>query len=111
MFAGVAPLDASSGRQCRHRLNRFGTRQLNCVLHRIAVAQGRLHAAARAFLARKQAEGKTRREALRALKRHLVRTVFRTLKALPGPRSTPTQAREAPPIIYSGVPIGAPCLT
>lgn len=63
MFAGVAPLDASSGRQGRHRLNPFGNRQLNCALQRIAIAQGRLHPPARAFLARKQAAGKTRREA------------------------------------------------
>jgi transposase len=78
-LAGAAPLDASSGRQRRHRLNRKGNRQLNCALHRIAVAQGRVHAPARAFLARKQAEGKSRREALRCLKRHLARVVFKIL--------------------------------
>ena len=78
-LAGVAPLDASSGKQQRHRLNRKGNRQLNCALHRIAVTQGRVHAPARAFLARKQAEGKSRREALRCLKRHLARVVFRIL--------------------------------
>jgi len=84
-LAGVAPLDASSGKQCRHRLNRKGNRQLNCALHRIAVTQGRVHAPARAFLARKQAEGKSRREALRCLKRHLARVVFRILPSLPHP--------------------------
>jgi transposase len=78
-LAGVAPLDASSGKQQRHRLNRKGNRQLNCALHRIAVTQGRVHAPARAFLARKQAEGKSRREALRCLKRHLARVVFSIL--------------------------------
>lgn len=78
-LAGVAPLDASSGKQRRHRLNREGNRQLNCALHRIAVAQGRVHAPAREFLARKQAEGKSRREALRCLKRHLARVVFKLL--------------------------------
>jgi transposase len=76
MVAGVAPLDASSGRQRRHRLNRKGNRQLNLALHRIAVTQARVHAPARAFLAKKQAEGKSRREALRCLKRHLARVVF-----------------------------------
>ena len=81
-LAGVAPLDASSGKQQRHRLNRKGNRQLNCALHRIAVAQGRVHAPARAFLARKQAEGKSRREALRCLKRHLARIVFKMLHAI-----------------------------
>ena len=79
LHAGVAPLDASSGEQRRHRLNRSGNRQLNCALHRIAVTQGRFHPPARAYLARRQAEGKTRREALRCLKRHLARTVYRAL--------------------------------
>jgi transposase len=72
MHAGAAPLDASSGQQRRHRLNRSGNRQLNCALHRLAVNQGRWHPDAAAYLARKQAEGKSRREALRCLKRHLV---------------------------------------
>lgn len=84
-LAGVAPLDASSGKQQRHRLNRKGNRQLNCALHRIAVTQGRVHAPARAFLARKQAEGMSRREALRCLKRHLARVVFRILRAIARP--------------------------
>ena len=79
--AGVAPLDASSGKHQRHRLDRGGNRQLNCALHRIAVTQGRVHPAARAYLERKQAEGKSRREALRCLKRQLARTVYTTLKA------------------------------
>lgn len=79
--AGVAPLDASSGKHQRHRLDRGGNRQLNCALHRIAVTQGRVHAPARAYLERKQGEGKSRREAIRCLKRQLARTVYTTLKA------------------------------
>ena len=81
--AGVAPLDASSGRHQRHRLDRGGNRQLNCALHRIAVTQGRVHPPARAYLERKQNEGKTRREAIRCLKRQLARTVYTTLKSEP----------------------------
>jgi Transposase IS116/IS110/IS902 family len=81
--AGVAPLDASSGKHRRHRLDRGGNRQLNCALHRIAVTQGRVHPPAKAYLERKQAEGKTRREALRCLKRQLARTVYTTLKSQP----------------------------
>jgi transposase len=81
--AGVAPLDASSGKHQRHRLDRGGNRQLNCALHRIAVTQGRVHGPAKAYLERKQAEGKSRREALRCLKRQLARTVYTTLKAEP----------------------------
>ncbi|MFZ0342406.1 MAG: IS110 family transposase [Gaiellaceae bacterium] len=81
--AGVAPLDASSGKHQRHRLDRGGNRQLNCALHRIAVTQGRVHPPAQAYLERKQAEGKSRREALRCLKRQLARTVYTTLKKEP----------------------------
>jgi len=97
MHAGAAPLDASSGQQQRHRLNRSGNRQLNCALHRMAIVQGRSHPPARAYLARKEAEGKTHREALRCLKRLLARTVHRTLKNI----LTSTQSTAAP----------EPCLT
>src|SRR6266511_3579746 len=81
--SGVAPLEASSGRVQRHRLDRGGNRQLNCALYRIAITQARYHPAALAYLERKQAEGKSRREAIRCLKRQLVRVVFNTLKASP----------------------------
>lgn len=78
-LAGVAPIPASSGNRVRHRLDRGGNRQLNCALHRIAVTQGRCHAPAREFLAKKEAEGKTRIEAIRCLKRHLARRIWRLL--------------------------------
>lgn len=94
--AGSAPLPASSGAKQRHRLNRGGNRQLNCALHRIAVTQGRHHAPAQAYLARKQAEGKSRKEALRCLKRHLARTVYHTLKSIEGQKTPST--RPAPSI-------------
>ena len=80
-LAGVAPVPASSGRRDRQRLDRGGNRQLNCAFHRLAVAQGRFHPEARAYLERKQAEGKGRMEALRCLKRHLVRRVWQLLRA------------------------------
>jgi transposase len=64
-LAGTAPIPASSGRTQRHRLDRGGNRQLNCALHRFAVTKGRLDPDTAAYRARKQAEGKTRREALR----------------------------------------------
>jgi transposase len=82
MYAGAAPLDVSSGKQQRHRLNRSGNRQLNLALHRVALTQSRMHLPAKAYLARRQAEGKTREEAMRALKRHLARIVFRILKLI-----------------------------
>jgi transposase len=81
--AGVAPLEASSGKHQRHRLDRGGNRQLNCALQRIAITQGRVHSPARAYLERKQSEGKSRREAIRCLKRQLARTVYTTLRSEP----------------------------
>ncbi len=78
-LAGVAPVPASSGNRIRHRLDRGGNRQLNCAFHRIAVTQSRVHPPARQFLDRKRAEGKSNREALRCLKRHLARRVWRLL--------------------------------
>src|SRR5579859_7603772 len=81
--AGVAPLDASSGKHQRHRHDRGGNRQLNCALHRIAITQSRVHPPARAYLEPKQNEGKTRREAIRCLKRQLAPTIYTTLKNEP----------------------------
>jgi transposase len=64
--SGVAPLEASSGRIQRHRLDRGGNRQLNAALYRIAITQARYHPPACAYLERKKAEGKSRREAIAA---------------------------------------------
>jgi hypothetical protein len=69
------------GNRQRHRLNRKGNRQLNTALHRIAVTQCRVHEPARLFMARKMNEGKGKREALGSLNRHLMQSIFRTLKA------------------------------
>ncbi len=86
-IAGSAPIPASSGRTDRHRLDRGGNRQLNCALHRLAVTKGRLDPDTAAYLARKQAEGKSRREALRCLKRHLARRVWRLLQPAANPKT------------------------
>jgi transposase len=77
--AGVAPIPLSSGRHDRHRLDRGGNRQLNRALHIIAITRGRIDPETRAYLARKEAEGKSRIEAMRCLKRHLARRYFRLL--------------------------------
>ncbi len=76
-YAGVAPLEASSAGHVRHRLNRGGNRRLNAILYRIALTQAHYSPEARAYLDRRVAEGKTRREALRALKRYLIRAIWR----------------------------------
>jgi transposase len=96
---GTAPLEASSGERKRHRLNRSGNRQLNCALHRIAVTQARMHPPARAYLERKQAEGKSRREALRCLKRHLARTVYRTFQQMEQRKMTSNPAPVLEPAL------------
>ncbi len=81
-FCGAAPIPCGSGQTAgRHRLHRGGNRQLNAALYRIAIVQQRHHPQAQAFLARKIAEGKTAREARRALKRHLANVIYRRLLA------------------------------
>ena len=79
-FCGAAPIPCGSGQTTgRHRLHRGGNRQLNAALYRIAIVQQRHHPAAKTYRARKIAEGKTAREARRALKRHLANVVYRRL--------------------------------
>ena len=68
---GTAPIDASSGEQNRHRLSRAGNRQINRVLHIMAIVQLRNDTEGRAYYRRKLAAGKTPMEAIRALKRRL----------------------------------------
>jgi transposase len=75
-YAGASPLEASSAGHVRHRLNRGGNRRLNAVLYRIALTQAHFSPAARAYLSRRVSEGKTKREAIRALKRFLVRAIW-----------------------------------
>lgn len=79
MFNGTAPLEASSGSIKRHRLNRGGNRQLNRALHVIALVRSHRDADTKAYLSRQKTEGKTSREALRSLKRHLSNVVYRHL--------------------------------
>ena len=78
-YAGTAPIPASSGNRHRQRFNRRGNRQLNSAIHRIGVTQLRIHEPAKDYVTRKRAEGKTKTEAIRALKRHITRVVFKTL--------------------------------
>jgi len=78
---GTAPLPVWSGNRTRHRLSRTGNRQLNASIHRIAVTQKRCHEDANAYLERRMANGNTKTEALRALKRRLSDVVYRALLA------------------------------
>ena len=76
---GASPIEASSGPRVRHRLNRGGNRQANNALWRIATVRLRVHERSIDYAARRRAEGKTRREIIRCLKRHIAREIYRLL--------------------------------
>ena len=80
-YNGTAPVDASSGDHDRQRLNRRGNRQLNKVIHTVAVTQIRRDGPGRDYYERKLAEGKKPLEALRCLKRQLSDVIYRRLLA------------------------------
>jgi transposase len=89
--AGLAPIPVSSGRTDRHRLDRGGNRQINAAIHRVAVTRARCHPETIEFIARKKTEGKTHREAIRCLKRHLARRIWHLLRApYPASETTPS---------------------
>lgn len=83
-LAGTSPLEASSGRTVRHRLNRTGDRQLNAALHRVILTR-RLHKhpATSTYITRRTSEGRTPREIERCLKRYLARHLHRLLTTMP----------------------------
>jgi transposase len=78
---GTAPLPVSSADRTRHRLSRTGNRQLNAALYRIALTQSQWHPDAKAMIARRRAQGDSKRQALRVLKRRLSDVVYRALMA------------------------------
>jgi transposase len=77
--AGIAPVPVSSGNTSRHRLDRGGNRQINATIHRIAVTRLRCHPETKDYIARKRAEGKSTKDAIRCLKRHLTRRIWHLL--------------------------------
>ena len=78
-WTGTAPIDASSGDQVRHRLSRGGNRQINRVLHVMAIVQLRNPSEGRSYFDRKKNDGKTSMEAIRCVKRRLSDIVYRTM--------------------------------
>jgi transposase len=78
--AGVAPIPASFGNTRRQRLDQGGNRQINAALHRVIVTRARCHAPTRDYIAKRCSEGKSTREAIRCLKRYLVRRVWHLLQ-------------------------------
>ncbi|GAB3117519.1 IS110 family transposase [Janibacter alkaliphilus] len=81
-LCGVNPIPASSGRTNRHRLNRGGHRQANAALYRIVIVRMRLDERTKTYVTRRTAEGKTKSEIIRCLKRHLIREIWRTTRHL-----------------------------
>ncbi|MDN6373354.1 MAG: IS110 family transposase [Brevibacterium aurantiacum] len=75
-LAGVCPIPASSGKTKRHRLNRAGDRQANSALYHIVMVRLRYNQETRDYVARRTAEGKTKMEIIRCLKRYLVRQLY-----------------------------------
>lgn len=78
-MCGVSPIQASSGKTIRHRLNRSGNRQANHALWRIAMVRMATDEETKIYTARRQAEGKTKREITRCLKRYIAREIFTLL--------------------------------
>ena len=96
-LAGVAPLQASSGQQTRHRLSRYGDRQLNRAIHTIAITRTRDCPKTQAYIAKRISQGKTTREARRCLKRYIARHLYRLLEnPPPNPPNSP-QPQTTPP--------------
>jgi transposase len=79
MLCGASPIEASSGKTIRHRLNRGGDRQANAALYRIVVVRLRWHQPTRDYMARRLTEGKSKQEIIRCLKRYVAREVFAVL--------------------------------
>jgi transposase len=81
MLCGSSPLEASSGKTVRHRLNRGGDRDANNALWTIAMTRLSCDERTQRYLARRTAEGKSNREIIRCLKRYIAREVYRDIKA------------------------------
>jgi transposase len=77
---GTAPIPASSGRTSRHRVNRGGNRQINRAIHTVVLVQSLVDPRAKTFIQRRRNEGKTHREAVRSLKRHISDVIYRQLR-------------------------------
>jgi transposase len=78
-LCGVSPIEASSGKVVRHRLNRGGNREANRALYMICLARMRRDGRTQEYVSRRTAEGKSKREIIRCLKRYVAREVYRVL--------------------------------
>lgn len=92
MLCGAAPVEASSGKTVRHRLNRGGDRQANAALYRIVLIRLRYHAPTRAYVERRTSQGKSKAEIIRCLKRYVAREIYRILHDAVTPATADTAA-------------------
>jgi transposase len=90
-LCGVSPIEASSGKTQRRRLNRGGDRQANSALYTITIARLRWDKRTQDYVQRRVAEGKTRREAIRCLKRYIAREIYQDITRS---TSTPPKLRS-----------------
>ncbi|SDB73772.1 Transposase [Belnapia rosea] len=104
-LCGACPVPASSGKTSRHRLNRGGHRQVNAALHRVVVVRMRTHQPSLDYVRRRTAEGKSKREIIRCLKRFVAREVFGYLCRPPMP---PAQ-RKSPLDRYRSIGASGRC--
>ncbi|MBV9006053.1 MAG: IS110 family transposase [Solirubrobacterales bacterium] len=93
--SGTAPIPCSTGQRTQHRLDPGGDRQLNRAMHTIAITRAHHDPATREYLARKRAEGKTDKGALRSLKRYLARHFWRLLSEPPLAEHTDTEPERS----------------
>jgi transposase len=105
-ICAAAPIPASSGRTIRHRLDRGGDRQANKTLHMIAVCRLRHCPRTQAYAARRSAEGLTKREIIRCLKRYIARELYHTLRSDLTSLAAPTPPRQAITITCGSGPTG-----
>ncbi len=102
-LCGVAPIPASSGRTTRRRLKYSGNRQANRALHMIVIVRLRYYPTTQAYMARRLAEERTKKEVIRCLKRYIIRDTYRTPRAdLAAVDSRPDVLQEPPGAIHSG---------
>jgi transposase len=95
-LCSVSPVEASSGKVVRHRLNRGGNRDANRALHLICVVRMRVDERTRRYVGRRSAEGKSKQEIMRCLKRYLAREVYRVVVSVASPSPTGSCTRDAP---------------
>jgi transposase len=88
-LCGAAPVQASSGKVVRHRLNSGGNRDANRALHVVALNRLRRDDRMQAYVARRTAEGKSKKEAMRCLKRYIARETYRAILLDAGVRVPP----------------------